>query len=187
VQIDTYYPETGRFGEGLAMAAAEAVFAADSAAAIAHLRAAGRGDGPHEHAVIAASMVDLAISMRGDIDAGMLWLIDHLRAPTIPAPARRIHQQAIQLANPNDGWSALRAIPGGEDIVASWTRRRDALATYRTALAAAGEIAPDSVLSDLLHLHHARMAGIAPDNERLCRRLARAAALSWVTYMRGAP
>ncbi|MGH3930563.1 MAG: thiopeptide-type bacteriocin biosynthesis protein, partial [Pseudonocardiaceae bacterium] len=38
VQLDTYYPETGRFGAGAAMAAAEWVFATDSAAAIAQLR-----------------------------------------------------------------------------------------------------------------------------------------------------
>ncbi len=35
VRLDTYYPETGRFGDGAAMAAAESVFAADSAAVIA--------------------------------------------------------------------------------------------------------------------------------------------------------
>ncbi|MGH3809634.1 MAG: lantibiotic dehydratase, partial [Pseudonocardiaceae bacterium] len=37
VQWDTYYPETGRFGTGPVMAAAETVFAADSAAAIAQM------------------------------------------------------------------------------------------------------------------------------------------------------
>jgi class I lanthipeptide synthase len=186
VQWDTYYPETGRFGEGRTMAAAEAVFAADSAAAIAQLQASTRGDGPHQRAIIAASMVDLAISVTGDTDAGMRWLIDHLRTPKTPTIARPTYQQAIQLANPNDGWNTLRAIPGGEDIATSWTRRRATLATYRRALKAAGEIAPDSVLSDLLHLHHVRLAGVDPDNERACRRLARAAALSWVTRTRGA-
>jgi thiopeptide-type bacteriocin biosynthesis protein len=130
-------------------------------------------------------MVDLAISVTGDTDAGMRWLIDYLRTPSPPVVARPTYQQAIQLANPNDGWNALRAIPGGEDIANFWTRRRAALATYRTALETAGEIAPDSVLSDLLHLHHVRLAGVDPDNERACRRLARVAALSWVTRTRG--
>ncbi len=98
-----------------------------------------------------------------------------------------MHDQAIRLADPHDRWAALRAIPGGEDIATAWARRRAALARYRDALAATGEIAPDSVLPDLLHLHHARSAGICPDNERACRRLARAAALSWTSRTRAAP
>ncbi len=187
VQWDTYYPETGRFGEAAAMAAAESVFAADSAAVIAQMRATGRRGGPHQHAVIAASMVDLAIAVTGGVDDGMRWLIQHIRTPSLPPPAREVHRQAILLADPGDGWAALRALPGGEDIAAWWIRRRAALARYRDALAATGEIAPDSVLSDLLHLHHARIAGISPDNERACRRLARAAALSWISRTRGAP
>ncbi|MGH3868021.1 MAG: lantibiotic dehydratase C-terminal domain-containing protein [Pseudonocardiaceae bacterium] len=69
----------------------------------------------------------------------------------------------------------------GSSIATAWARRRAALAAYRDTLTASGEIAPNSVLPDLLHLHHVRMAGISPDTERLCGRLARAAALSWTT------
>jgi hypothetical protein len=36
-----------------------------------------------------------------------------------------------------------------------------------------------------LHLHHVRMAGVSLDTERLCTRLARAAALSWTARTRG--
>ncbi len=187
VQWDTYYPETGRFGGGAAMAAAESVFAADSAAVIAQMRATGRCGGPHQHAVIAASMVDLAIAVTGGVDDGMRWLIQHIHIPSLPPPAREVHRQAILLADPRGDWAALRAQPGGEDIAALWTRRRTAMARYRDALAATGEITPDSVLSDLLHLHHARIAGIPPDNERACRRLAGAAALSWISRTRGVP
>ncbi|MGH3684568.1 MAG: lantibiotic dehydratase [Pseudonocardiaceae bacterium] len=187
VQWDTYYPETGRFGEASAMTAAESVFAADSAAVIAQLRAAGRRSGPHQHAVIAASMADLAIAVTGGVEDGMRWLIQHIRAPSLPPPAREVHRQAILLADPGDDWAVLRAQPGGKDIVSWWARRRVALARYRDALAAAGEIAPDSVLPDLLHLHHARSAGICPDTEWACRRLARAAALSWTSRTRGTP
>ncbi|MGH3929908.1 MAG: hypothetical protein ACRDTF_08030 [Pseudonocardiaceae bacterium] len=116
----------------------------------------------------------------------MRWLIDHVRIPSIPASAREVHDQAIRLANPDNDWAALRALPGGEDIRASWVRRHAALARYRDVLAAAGEIAHDLVLPDLLHLHHVRMAGISPDTERASSRLARAAALSWTTRTQGA-
>lgn len=186
VQLDTYYPETGRFGSGTAMAAAESVFAADSAAAIAQLTYTGRSGAPHQHAIIAASLVDLATSFTGDIGDGMRWLIDHVSKTPIQAPARDVHDQAIRLANPHDRWAALRAIPGGEHIATAWTRRRATLAAYRGTLTASGEIAPNSLLPDLLHLHHVRMAGISPDTERLCGRLARAAALSWTTRTQGA-
>ncbi len=185
VQLDTYYPETGRFGGSAAMAAAESVFAADSAAAIAQLRYTGRSGVPHQHAIIAASLVELATSVTGSIGEGMRWLIDHISKISIPAPAREVRDQAIRLADPHDRWAALCAIPGGEDIATAWARRGTALAAYRDTLAAFGETAPAVVLPDLLHLHHVRMAGICPDTERVCARLARAAALSWTTRTQG--
>jgi len=185
VQLDTYYPESGRFGAGAAMAAAESVFAADSAAAIAQLTYSGRSGGPRQHAIIAASLVDLATSFIGGIADGMHWLIEHVSKTSIPAPAREVYDQAISLASPHDRSAALRAIPGGDHIAAAWARRRTALAAYRDTLTTSGEIAPDSVLPDLLHLHHVRMKGISPDTERVCSRLARAAALSWTTRTQG--
>jgi thiopeptide-type bacteriocin biosynthesis protein len=178
VQWDTYYPETGRFGHGPAMRAAEAVFAADSAAALAQLDAAGQRGGPRQHALIAASMVDLAIGLAGSTDPGMRLLIDRIRVPSTNALDRTLHDQAIRLANPHDQ-AALHAVRGGNHIAATWTRRRTALAAYRAALTDQGQITPDSLLPDLLHLHHVRMAGTSPDLERTCARLARAAALSW--------
>lgn len=185
VQLDTYYPESGRFGDGAAMAAAESVFAADSAAAIAQLTHSGRSGGPHQHAIIAASLVDLATSFVGGTGDGMYWLLDHVSKTPIQALAREVRDQAIRLANPHARWATLRAIPGGEHIANTWARRRTALAAYRATLTASGEIAPDSVLLDLLHLHHVRMAGISSDTERVCARLARAAALSWTSRTQG--
>ena len=61
----------------------------------------------------------------------------------------------------------------------SWQKRRTALASYRDRLTAADAPDPDAVLAALLHLHHARMSGIDRASERLCLRLARAAALRW--------
>ncbi len=92
----------------------------------------------------------------------------------------------IRLADPSRGRSALLEVPGGEDIAASWELRRAALLRYRAALTAEKQISPDTVLADLLHLHHARMVGISPDSEWACRRLSRAAALSWTARTQGA-
>lgn len=185
MQVDTYYPETGRFGKGAAMAAAESMFAADSAVAIALLRLAEHVGAPHQYAVLAASMVDLITSAVGNTADGMRWLIDHLNTSSAPANPRDVHDQAIRLANPHGDWAALRGIEGGGDVLTAWTARRAALAEYRDMLTDSGDRVLDSVLPDLLHLHHVRMIGISPDAERACGRLARAAALSWTTRRRG--
>ncbi len=184
VQVDTYYPETGRFGSGIAMTAAESVFAADSATAIAQRTHLARPETAHQLAVTAASLVDLTVSFLGDVGGGMRWLIDHVIKDRSPAPAREVHDQAIRLANPRDQRAAIRALPDGEHIASAWARRRTALAAYHETITATGGIDPDSVLPALLHLHSVRMASIAPDTERACHRLVRAAALSWTAQDR---
>ncbi len=183
VQLDTYYPETGRFGSGAAMAAAECVFAVDSSAALAQRTLTASGS-PHPHGVTAASLVDLAVSFLGEVEGGMRWLIDHVAKTPGPAPAREVHHQAIRLANPHDKWPALRATPGGQVLTQAWSARRKALAAYRGRLTEAGEAEPGCVLACLLHLHHIRMNGIDQDRERVSNRLARAAALRWTAQDR---
>ena len=184
-QLDTYYPEAGRFGHGDATTAAESVFAADSTAAITQLTALRHEHAPHPHAMIAASLVDLAISVTGAIDDGMRWLLDHAPKTSTPALARDVRDQAIRLADPRDHDATLRT-PSGDQITAAWARRRSTLTTYRDTLARSGATSPEAVLPDLAHLHVVRMVGLCPDTEQTCTRLARAAALSWTTRRQGA-
>lgn len=174
IVLDTYYPEVGRYGTGVVMQAAEAVFAADSAVAISQLAVASGA--PHSYAVIAASFTDLAIAFTGGLD----WLTNHVNHQPAPALAREIYRQAMCLADPSGDWAALRAMPGGEQLALAWERRRSALAAYRASLGSVQRPDPDRVLASLLHLHHARMLGINRDSERICLRLARAAALGWM-------
>jgi lantibiotic biosynthesis protein len=77
IVLDTYYPEVGRYGTGAAMHAAEDVFAADSAVAIAQLTVTTSGT-PHPYAVIAASFTDLAAAFTGSLSSGLNWLLDHV-------------------------------------------------------------------------------------------------------------
>jgi hypothetical protein len=70
--LDTYYPETGRYGTGAALEAAEAVFAADSVAALAEL-VVRPSSGVHPVAVTAASLVDMAVATNGSVPTGMRW------------------------------------------------------------------------------------------------------------------
>lgn len=178
IVLDTYYPEVGRYGTGAAMHAAEVVFAADSAAAIAQLRMTGGGN-PHPHAVIAASFTDLATAFTGGVSEGLQWLLDHVTQSPAPTLAREVRDQAMRLADFSDDWSALRTLPGGELLALAWAQRRSALVAYRAHLTDAQGPDPDRVLASLLHLHHTRMVGIDSDSERVCFRLARAAALGW--------
>ncbi|WP_374329850.1 thiopeptide-type bacteriocin biosynthesis protein [Streptomyces sp. PSKA30] len=57
-RVETYHPETARFGGPTAMDAAEEYFAADSAAALAQLAAQARTNTPDARAMTAASMVE---------------------------------------------------------------------------------------------------------------------------------
>ncbi|MFB4193388.1 lantibiotic dehydratase [Streptomyces carpaticus] len=161
MQVDTYFPENGRYGIGPAMTAAEAVFAADSTAAIAQLARTAEV-GPHPHAVTAASFVNMATAFTGDIDSGMRWLIDNIQRFPTPSPAA----------------STI-------DLTRTWATREAALATYRTHLTGPDSPNPDRVLASLLHMHHIRMNGVDENAERTCLHLARSAALAWTARKAG--
>ncbi|CRK59225.1 Lanthionine biosynthesis protein LanB [Alloactinosynnema sp. L-07] len=161
--LDTYLPEKARFGTGPAVAAAEAVFAADSAAATSQRHT-------DSHALTAASLVDIAVSFHGDVEAGMHWLIDNITTDT-PVPLPR-HQLAHTLHLTHEADALPPSMP------ARWAERRHALDSYRDSLATIGR-EPHWALASLLHLHCIRANGINPTAERLSHRLARAAALTW--------
>ncbi|MFE0950605.1 lantibiotic dehydratase [Streptomyces mutabilis] len=176
MQFATSYPETGRWGPGPLMSLAEDVFAADSRALAVQFAQSSR---PHQQVLAAANFVSVAAAFTGSTAAGMNWLIAHGRI-TDPRPMdRTVRGQALRLADPADGWAALRAAPGGDAIASAWSERDAALARYRHKLDAFGGIDPDVVLDSLLHAHHIRAAGIDKDDERMCVRLAHAAAMAW--------
>ncbi|TQK44779.1 thiopeptide-type bacteriocin biosynthesis protein [Streptomyces sp. SLBN-118] len=177
--VETYRPETGRFGGPAAMDAAEEYFAADTDAALAQLAAQAGKNAPDGRAVTAASMVDIATGLIGDDAEAMRWLIEHTRTDTT-APPRAVYRQAVDLVN---------ADPSGLDarVTASWSARRVALNAYRSALEDAKTLHPQDLLADLLHLHHVRMCRPGLPQERAHLHLARAAALSWTARARRTP
>jgi lantibiotic biosynthesis protein len=162
VTLGTYRPETGRYGTGPAMAAAEAVFAADSAFTVAHLSTAASTE-----AATAAAMIDLAAAFHGQ--AAPAWLTEHLGYGGGPALERSLLAQVLQ------------SVPVSPELA---ERRRSAIAAYRALLAADDA---DAVLADLLHLHHNRMIGTDAGSERRCLRLARAAAQNLIARGRSRP
>ncbi|MFI6129488.1 lantibiotic dehydratase [Micromonospora sp. NPDC051141] len=140
--LHTYRPEA-RHGTGPALAAAEAVFAADSAATLHRLT----GD---RQATTAASTIAIADSFTSG--HGKQWLATHVPHRSGP----RLDPTQLALAR----------IPYRDDNLNA------ALAAYRT-LAHTDNLDLDQVLADLLHLHHARMIGVDTASERHCLRLAR--------------
>lgn len=171
--IDTYRPEIGRYGPGKAMDAAEDFFAADSdlvALALRDLPAAA----VHPAALVVANMVGILSGFFGGLAEAMHWLAAR-RVPSTPATDRAVTEQAIRLAtNP----AAARELPRWTAALdRAWQARADTLATYRERLPPDADLGV--VLESLLHMHHNRAIGIDPEGERMCRRLARQAALHW--------
>jgi len=178
VEYSTSYPQTGQWGDGNAQAAAEAVFAADSAAVVAQL---GEPRRPHSLALVAANFAAIASAFTGSITAGMGWLIDNIDAKAPAATARPVFAEAVRLSDPRDDFEALRQAPGGAAIVEAWAPRTRTLPDYRAHFPGphTSGVDPDDVLGALLHAHFLRARGVEPDEKALSLYLARAAAMAY--------
>jgi thiopeptide-type bacteriocin biosynthesis protein len=167
--LDTYYPEVGRYGDGECMRAAEAVFAADSAVAVAQLR---RPPVIDPVALTALGMLDIAAAFCSGLEQGARWLAGR-RLPPGKAADRATARTATTLAR-NGELSSCGTLPG--DLAPAWRQRAKAVAAYRTTLDVNANTS--HILESLLHIHHNRYRGIDRDGEGTCRRLARQAALA---------
>ncbi len=167
--LATYYEQPGRYGEGEALWAAEQVFAADTMAAIAQITAADASGLPGQ-ALAAASMAHLAAAFAPDAAAGYRSLIQCLERATGPLD-RTLRDHALHCGD----YGSVRALHGGDGVVAAWHAREEALRTYHHILAEQRD--PVTVLRTLLHEHHVRALGVDPAFEQVTGRLARAVAL----------
>ncbi|GAA2125367.1 lantibiotic dehydratase [Kitasatospora saccharophila] len=173
MEIDTYLPESGRYGRGAALRAAEEFFALDSRAVLAQL-AYQRATSTDPATVTAASMLDLATALLGP-EAGHAWLLERVPRRSDIALPRTAPRMVAEFANWND---QLELTEEGRLLALAWEVRAKKLADYRRALGRDEELEPADVLGSLLHLHHARAVGLDAASERICHRLARAAALT---------
>ncbi len=185
--LDTYRPETARYGGGAVMTAAEALFAADSTAAVAQLAALTGTHGVHPHALTAVSLADLACALVGSRPAGMRWLIDHADLTArVAIRDRDVLRQAVTLADLDAPSPTLPVVPGCSGVVAAWHGRRQAATTYARCLAEhAGRVTPAAVAVSLLHLHHIRAHGADLEAEACTHRLARSIALAYTARHTG--
>jgi thiopeptide-type bacteriocin biosynthesis protein len=175
--LDTYRPETPRFGGGIAMRTAERLFAADSGAALAQMISA-RGTDPRPLAAV--SLADLAGAVLVDGDAGLRWLAGHPGAAS-PMPADRAARLEV-LALMRIGSAGDDPVPGA--VRDAWRARADVAAEYAAQLGQWGMESAD-VIESLLHLHHNRAIGTDPATESMTYRLARAAALAQMAIRPG--
>ncbi|WP_394813534.1 thiopeptide-type bacteriocin biosynthesis protein [Streptomyces hazeniae] len=178
VQYPTSYPETGRWGDGPAWAAAENVFRADSRALLGQLSLCTR---PHRQALVAAHTVSIAEAFTGSTRSGMNWLLDHVPASAPCRIPRPVLTEAVRISDPRDQWAALRTTPGGEAVFDAWEPRQAALAAYRRHFPGPHTqgVAVDDVLGSLMHVSFVRACGVDFDDEAASLYLARAAAKAW--------
>jgi thiopeptide-type bacteriocin biosynthesis protein len=164
------------------MEAAEALFAADSAAALAQLSflAGARDIAPQ--VLAATSLLDLAGAVLGTPSAAAAWLLAHpAYADGAPAQDRYMRRQALHLTSPG----VLPGLPGGDRVAAAWAARATAATAYTARLTPeATRHTPETVLGSLLHLHHVRALGPDPQSEAVTYKLARAVALARTAHRR---
>ncbi|MFC9328876.1 lantibiotic dehydratase [Kitasatospora sp. NPDC057015] len=177
VMYPTSYAETGRWGAGSAWTAAEQVFRTDSAAVLAQL---SQPTSPGRQALLAAQTVAIATGFTGSPTAGLRWLAANVPSKPPAAVPRPVFREAVRLADPADGWAALRAEPGGTAITSAWNDRHQALAAYRQHFPGPETtgVDPDDVLGSLLHCSYVRAHHIDFDDEAQVLYLARAAAVA---------
>ncbi|MYR41090.1 lantibiotic dehydratase [Streptomyces sp. SID5910] len=162
--LDGYRPETGRYGTGAAMDAAEEVFVADSLVARYALT-----DVPalEREAVCALNMVDMAEGFLGTHE-GRSW--------TAQAPARGIGRPDVT-SQTVDQVRAAPLLNSTPRLARAIAQRRAALGAYRSQTDA-GRL--EQALESLLHMHHNRLIGPDRDSEAVSRHAARQACRSLV-------
>nr|WP_277602097.1 lantibiotic dehydratase [Nocardioides sp. KC13] len=178
----SYAPHQPRYGGATVFPLAEAVFVADTAAALAQVRFAHRSTDPStcdERALTAASMATIAAALAPDPTTGHRWLAEGLRGHTMPVD-HAVTAAARRIAAPDETAHPSRDSAAAE-VTKTWAARHMALTNYRGALISAAPATHDPaqyVLRSLLHEHVRRTLGTDRDLERQANHAARSVALS---------
>ncbi|MEV4049143.1 lantibiotic dehydratase [Streptomyces sp. NPDC049744] len=163
--LDGYRHETGRYGTGAAMAAAEDVFVADSLVARYALT-----DVPalEREAVCALNMVDMAEGFLGT-DEGLAWTARTPVRIAARTPAHGMSRPDVtqQTVDQVKNRPLLNATPRLARAIA---QRRAALGAYRSQTDASRL---EQTLESMLHMHHNRLVGPDRDSEAASRHAAR--------------
>ncbi|MFQ6144441.1 lantibiotic dehydratase [Streptomyces seoulensis] len=186
--LDTYDPETERYGGLAGMSAAEAFFEADSRACLEQIRLLRDSRSNLDPTVmVAADFMDIAHRVLGPEQA-QHWLSE--TAPRMYGVDLR-GTRPEDVLDPRDDWSGLRDTPGGDRLWKSWSERAPSLAQFTDRLrtreaGGGGHAALSPVLASLIHMHHNRVHGTDQEHEKQALALAAAAAQAHLATARHA-
>ncbi|MGW0711070.1 lantibiotic dehydratase [Streptomyces sp. NPDC002643] len=168
LSLDTYEPETERYGGTAAtLAAAERVFHADSVAALVQLRLLDSARPPVDPLLLAAAgRAHLGWhQVRGGPKERARSLLAVAPRDADHRVFRERRRETLRLVDPFGEFAALRDASWAAPLLEAWRARADAGADYRRVLAntwpgPAPERVPaeSAVLASLLHMHHNRLA-----------------------------
>ncbi|MFI8811473.1 MULTISPECIES: lantibiotic dehydratase [unclassified Streptomyces] len=188
--LDTYDPETERYGGPQAMAAAERVFHADSVAVLETLRLTRTGtDTTDPQLLAAAGHVALAHAFftgygphtaeAAPHPPGLHWLLETFRKDeTAHHSFQRTRRKALAIINPYTAGDLPSGIPGTTALRRAWAARTEAATAYGRTLRELGTqagVQPTQALASLLHMHHNRLIGTDRHAEHASYAVARGA------------
>jgi lantibiotic biosynthesis protein len=190
--LDTYEPETERYGGPALIGGAERLFAADSAT-VAHLVSLlrfGKMSMPAEKVAV-LSLVDYLSAFGLTLEKQFQWLdlqYGHKEFLEEFRPQRGDYLKLLSGHHDNDR-PGLLAHPDGQHLAQVFAMRRPAVQQYAAAVRAAeaqGEAAnrPDDILASVLHMHINRLLGIDRARERKVMILARHALNSLLQFQK---
>ncbi|MCC9306485.1 lantibiotic dehydratase [Kitasatospora sp. RB6PN24] len=177
LRLESYAPETDRYGGPELQADAERVFHADSLVALAALRLARAQRGLSRDLLAAVNTAGIARDfLRGAVDGAPVgaWLAAAYPKSEQHHQAFRAQRAAALAAIGPDGPSVPVGglLPADPALAGAWQQRAAALAGYAARLDRSWA---DPVLASLLHMSHNRLVGIDREAERRAHALARGA------------
>jgi thiopeptide-type bacteriocin biosynthesis protein len=177
LRLESYAPETDRYGGPGLLADAERVFHADSLVTLAALRLARAERSLSRELVAAVNTAGIARDFLSGIADGPsvgAWLAAAYPKSEQHHQAFRTHRAAALRAIGSDGPSSPAGglLPADPALTAAWQQRATVLAAYAARL---DRSSADPVLASLLHMSHNRLAGIDPEAERRAYAVARGA------------
>ncbi|MYQ96588.1 hypothetical protein GTY20_37815 [Streptomyces sp. SID4946] len=161
--LDTYVPETFRYGGPEAIDAAEELFTLDSHSAIQQLRLRGRLDLPDE--VLAAVNYGILLDSLGD----WAWHEWAENAYDNDSASRRYYRRNAALAKrwiiPGACLRRFTELTGTTVVHDLWSSAAAPRAYGRLLLVEPPDLRSDVALRSLLHMQHNRLIGIDPTKE----------------------
>jgi len=170
--FDTYDQEIERFGGVAGMAAAEALFSADSRACARLLHELKRKLWPHDELTLLALGIDDLLGAMGFEEADRLrWYGGQTNARAAEIGAEFRQRKNVLRPVLGEARQFLAGLPGGSAISAILAQRREALAPVAARLRslAAQQVLSqplDALCASFVHLHLNRMASAAAPSEQ---------------------